>query len=327
MSVLSRIVPRSMLVIALMTPLLVGGCGGDDDKDSKETITISGAFALYPMVQKWAEEYQKTHKDVQFDISAGGAGKGMTDVLAGAVDIAMVSREVRVEESDQGANPFATVKDAVVMTVNADNPVLDQLLATGVTPDKAAAVWMTGEITTWGQLIGTDDTTKINVYTRSDACGAAEVWALFLGGKAQEDLTQGVAVNADPGVAEAVRKDVAGVGYNNIGFAYDLSTDQPVAGIRVVPLDLNEDGQISADEDFYATKSGVATAIANDIYPSPPARPLYLVTKGDPNAASADFIRWALTDGQQFVDAAGYVQLNAEQLQASLAALGESKAE
>ncbi len=82
---------------------LASACGGDDDKEKKETITISGAFALYPMVVQWADEYQKTHKDVQFDISAGGAGKGMSDVLAGAVDVAMVSREVRAEETDQGA--------------------------------------------------------------------------------------------------------------------------------------------------------------------------------------------------------------------------------
>jgi phosphate transport system substrate-binding protein len=321
MSVLSRIMSRFLLVIVVVAPLLVGGCG-KDDKKSKETVTISGAFALYPMVVQWADEYQKTHKDVQFDISAGGAGKGMSDVLAGAVDIAMVSREVRTEETDQGAKAFATVKDAVVMTVSANNPVLDQLLATGITPEKAAAVWMTGDITTWGQLVGTDNSSKINVYTRADACGAAEVWALFLGGKAQEDLTQGVAVQGDPGVAEAVRKDALGVGFNNIGFAYDITTGQPVEGLRVVPVDLNGDGQISADEDFYATKSGIATAIAEGIYPSPPARPLYLVTKGDPKGAAADFIRWALTDGQQFVDAAGYVQLNAEQLQASLTALG-----
>ena len=56
------------------------------------TITASGAFALYPLMVKWGEEYQKLHPDVQFDISAGGAGKGMTDALGGQVDIGMVSR-------------------------------------------------------------------------------------------------------------------------------------------------------------------------------------------------------------------------------------------
>ena len=39
-------------------------------------ISISGAFALYPMVVKWAEEFQKINPQVRINVSAGGAGKG-----------------------------------------------------------------------------------------------------------------------------------------------------------------------------------------------------------------------------------------------------------
>lgn len=45
-------------------------------------IQLSGAFALYPMAVKWAEEFRKIHPKVRIDISAGGAGKGITDALA-----------------------------------------------------------------------------------------------------------------------------------------------------------------------------------------------------------------------------------------------------
>jgi phosphate transport system substrate-binding protein len=312
-----RMTLRTTLAVVILVPLLLGGCGGDKKGSSKETITISGAFALYPMVVKWSEEYQKTHSNVQFDISAGGAGKGMSDALAGAVDIAMVSREVRPTETDQGAVAFAVVKDAVVMTVSADNPVLDPLLSTGFTPDKGAGIWITGEITTWGQLVGTDDDSTINVYTRADACGAAEVWALYFGGTAQEDL-QGVGVQGDPVLAETVRQDRLGVGYNNLNFAYDAATGAPVEGLRIVPIDLNSDGSISPDEDFYATKASLTAAIADGRFPSPPARLLYLVTKGQPKGAAADFIRWALTDGQAFAQDVGYVGLTQAQLQAGM---------
>jgi phosphate transport system substrate-binding protein len=320
----NRLRPLAPLALALLiiTPLLTSCGNKGKDSKSNTTITISGAFALYPMVVTWSEEYHKLQPDVQFDVSAGGAGKGMSDVLSGAVEIAMVSREVRAEETSQGALAFGVVKDAVVATVNAKNPLLDRLLATGLTPETAAKIWMTQEITTWGGLLGTDDTTQIHVYTRADACGAAEVWALFLGGKAQEDL-KGTAVQGDPGVAEAVRQDTLGIGFNNIGFAYDPSTGAAVEGLRVVPIDLNGDGKITSDEDFYAEKSGVAAAVADGRYPSPPARPLYLVTKGQPNAASTAFLRWVLTDGQAMVDAAGYVKLTDETLQASLGKLGQ----
>ncbi len=109
-------------------------------------ITISGAFALYPMMTLWANEFQKLHPKVTFDISAGGAGKGMTDALSNAVDIGMVSRSVTSEEESQGAYAVAVVKDAVFPVVNAQNPVINDLLAKGVSQDMFIKIFITGEI-------------------------------------------------------------------------------------------------------------------------------------------------------------------------------------
>ena len=286
------------------------------------TIYVSGAFALFPMMAKWAEEYQKINPNVRFDVQGGGAGKGMTDVLSDAVDIAMLSREVRPEEETQGAFAVPVTIDAVVGTFNANNPHRDQFLATGITPEKAAAIWISGETTTWGQLLGTDSTDSIHVYTRSDASGAGEMWAKFSGGTAQEDLT-GTAVNADPGLAEAVRQDPLGVGYNNIGFTYNLATGEINEGLQVIPIDLNGNGQIDADEDFYQNRDDLTAAIAARVYPYPPARPLYLVTKGEPSQIVSDFYRWVLTEGQAFVADAGYINLPEAQIQEALGLIGQ----
>ncbi len=181
---------------------------------------------------------------------------------------------------------------------------------------------MSQETTTWGQFLGTDAADAITVYTRSDSAGAAEVWAKYMGGSVQEDLI-GTAVNGDPGVAEAVRQDALGIGFNNIGFAYDLTTGNQLDGLRVVPLDLNGDGQISADEDFYATIDDIAGAIAAKVYPFPPARELYLVTKGEPTPVIQELYRWILTDGQAFVSDAGYVSLSADRLTEAQGLVGE----
>ncbi len=104
---------------------------------------------------------------MDIDISAGGAGKGITDVLADQVDIAMVSRELKPQEKEKGALAFVVGKDAVVATVNANNPIYKELLKTGLSKQQAQEIW--------------EGKTKLNVYTRSDACGAAETWAAFLG--------------------------------------------------------------------------------------------------------------------------------------------------
>lgn len=314
-----------LMILALLLPLLAG-CGAQpssnsaDSDDLKGTITASGAFALYPMMVRWGEEFTMLHPDVQFDISAGGAGKGMTDALNGAVEIGMVSRAITPEEEGKGAFWIAVTKDAVFPAVNEQNPVLADLLAKGVTKETFIDIYITGKITTWGQVVGRPEVTdQIHVYTRSDSCGAAEVWAKYLGNKKQEDLA-GIGVSGDPGILEAVVKDPLGISYNNLNYAFDAKSGKAVAGAAIVPIDVNGDGKASEDE-VLQTKGAAVTAVATGKYPSPPARLLNLVTKGKPTGLTQAFIAWILADGQKLLDEVGYVPLTAEQLAASKAKL------
>lgn len=278
-------------------------------------ISISGAFALYPMVIRWADEYRKINPEVRFDISAGGAGKGISDALNGMVEIGMVSREIYPEEMKKGAFPVAVTKDAVVAVVSESNPSLNEILSKGLKKDVANNIWITGRCATWAQAFGAKSVSPIHVYTRSDACGAAEMWAKFFG-KKQEDLL-GVGVFGDPGLAQAVKKDPLGIGFNNIGYAFDATTRKQIKGLRVVPVDLNNNGKIDIDEDFYTSMNDLIAAIASGKYPSPPSRELYFVMKGSPknNKVLTEFIRWVLTDGQKFVNDAGYISLPKEKIE------------
>ena len=93
------------------------------------------------------------------------------------------------------------------------------------------------------------------------------------------------------------------------------------AEARFAKADTNSDGTISADENFYATRDEFTAAVAAGKYPFPPARVLYLVTKGEPNPEIAAFYRWVLTDGQQFVQPAGYVALTQDKIDEALGKL------
>jgi len=285
------------------------------------TITVSGAFALYPMMVKWAEEYEKVNPRVKVEISAGGAGKGMADALAGLVDIGMISREIQPAEVQRGAFFVAVVKDAVVAAVNIDNPVLAALLAKGVQRSILMNIYIYGNITTWGEVVGRPEITEpIHIYTRSDSCGAADTWGLYLGGHKQDDLN-GVGVYGDPGIAEAVKNDRLGISYNNLNYAYDNKTKRPVEGLAVVPLDINQNGRVDPNEDFYETKDKLVQAIATGAYPSPPARLLYLVTKGKFTGIVKEFVKWILGDGQKYALETGYVPLSPKTLAEQLTKL------
>ena len=284
------------------------------------TIRVSGAFALYPLMVKWAEEYQKLHPKVKIEVSAGGAGKGMTDALSGLVDIGMVSRDIAPEEIAKGAFYVVVTKDAVVAIINANNPVINDILAKGVTRQTFYNIFVAGNVTTWGQVVGRSDVTdQINVYTRSDACGAGDTWGKYLG-KTQNDL-KGVGVYGDPGVVEAIKNDRLGIVYSNIAYAYDMNTKAQADGISVVPIDVNRNGRIDPEEDSYNSMGQIGQAILSGVYPTPPARVENIVTKGKFTGVTKEFVKWILTDGQKFVQEAGYVPLPADVINEQLAKL------
>jgi len=293
---------------------------GQNSETLRGTIAVSGAFALYPMMTVWADEFTKLHPEVQFDVQGGGAGKGMTDTLAGAVDIGMISRKIKPEEEAQGAYWVAVAKDAVFPVISTGNPVMVDLVATGIKQETFNKIFVTGEIKTWGEVVGKPEIQDlIHVYTRSDSCGAADQWALFSGGKVQADL-QGIGVNGEPALVDTVGKDPLGIGYSNLNSAFDSASGKPVQGVEVPPIDINMNGKADANE-YYQSKQDAIKVIADGTYPSPPARFENLATKGRPAGLVLAFISWILTDGQQYLDQAGYVPLTAQQQTESLAKL------
>jgi phosphate transport system substrate-binding protein len=277
------------------------------------TISLSGAWAIYPLAVKWAEGFKKHHPEVKFEISAGGAGKGLTDAIIGAVDIGMVSREIDKAEKAKGALPIFIAKDAVFATVNAKNPSLARLQAKGISLKTFTDIFINKRVTTWKQAVGGVDS-PIHLYTRADACGAASAWAATLGKYKQDDL-KGIGVYGDPGLLETIRRDPLGIGYNNIGFIFAGGNINP--GIAIVPIDSNNNGKVDVNERI-DTRDKAYQEVASGRYPG--ARNEYFVTRGKPTGLVKAFIKYVLSnEGTKVLkDTGGYVPLSdkeqAEQL-------------
>lgn len=302
----------------LASALALSGCSRpvpgrvDPDGTLHGRVSLSGAFALYPLAVRWAHDFTTLHPDVRVEVDAGGAGKGITDALTGMVDFGMLSRELGEAERQMGAEPFVVAKDAVVPTISLRNPHYAELMRRGITREAAQDVWLAEGGATWGRILGDGSQDRIVVFTRSDACGAAETWASWFG-VGQEDL-RGEGLNGDPSVAQAVAKEPAALGFNNIGFVYDMKSRQPVEGLRVLPIDVDGNGRVDPEEDFYATSDSLAAAIARGAYPTPPARNIYLVSRGVPtDPVVRAFLEYVTGEGQKRCGEAGYIVISQDQ--------------
>lgn len=293
-SILSILLVLSLLLFGLLTVSL-------KQREIKGTVTLSGAWAIYPTAVAWAEAFQEKHPGVRIDVSAGGAGKGAADAIAGLVDIGMVSRDPDPAEIEKGIVPIYILRDAVYPVISAKNPVVSDLLKIGVNRETWIGMYITGKITTWDEVVGREVGKPIHVYTRSDSCGAAATWAKYLGNKKQEDL-RGVGVFGDPGLLEAAIRDPLGIGYSNFSYIF-TRVGEVVEGAVLVPIDSNENGKADPDE-IYETRDVAIKAIEDGRYPV--TRKNYFFVKGKPTGLVKEFIEFALSDeGQGIADEVG----------------------
>ena len=101
---------------------------GAVEEELKGTVTLSGAWAIYPTAVAWGTAFQALHPKVKVDVSAGGAGKGAADAIAGLADIGMVSRDPDPAEIKKGIVPIYILHDAIFPMVSEKNPALGDLL-------------------------------------------------------------------------------------------------------------------------------------------------------------------------------------------------------
>ncbi len=237
---------------------------------------------------------------MKIDVSAGGAGKGAADAIAGLVDIGMVSRDPDPAEIKKGVVPVYILHDAVYPVISDKNPVLADLLKKGVKRKNWIDIYITGKITTWDGAVGRKVGKSIHVYTRSDSCGAAASWAAYLG-KKQEDL-RGVGIYGDPGLLEAAKRDLIGIGFSNFSYVFTRE-GLVVKGAKLVPIDSNENGLADPDE-IYNDRETAIKAIRAGRYPA--TRRNYFFVKGKPKGLVKEFIGFALSDeGTKIVDEVG----------------------
>ncbi|MCT1525388.1 PstS family phosphate ABC transporter substrate-binding protein [Sphingobacterium hotanense] len=313
------------LSISLLTTLLLSSCapkvseGYDSERGYVGNISISGAFALYPLAVLWSEDFKKENPDVRFNISAGGAGKGIADVLTNMVDIGLVSRDLHAQELEKGAYPVLVANDAVIGTINSEHPNYQLIKERGFTQEELKHIFLGDHYKLWSDIDSRFVHEPLEVYVRSDAAGAAETWAKFF--KANQEDLKGIGIFGDPGLAQAIKDNKLAIGFNNINYVYDLKSKKASAQIAALPIDLNQNGKIDPDENFYDSIDQLTSAVAQQKYPSPPARELMFVVRNDQQTRLLKaFIEFVLQEKQQaYLLENGYVPLEkdviAQQLQ------------
>jgi phosphate transport system substrate-binding protein len=307
-------------------------------------LKLNGAGATFPYViySKWFDVYSKK-SGAQFNYQSIGSGGGIKQVTEGTVDFGATDAflsdqqlaDVRAKQKSEVLH-IPTVMGAVVVVYN----VPEVGAGLRLTPDVIAGIFL-GEIVKWNDprlvAINPNKTLPdlaIIVARRSDGSGTTNIFTDYLAKVSKtwaEKVGKGTAVNwpvgmggkGNEGVAGIVKQAPGSIGYVELAYAVknrlEYAKVQNKAGNYVEPT-------------FKAVSAAAAAASKNmpqdlrvmitdadgkDAYPiSAFTWMLVYNTMKDKEKAKAlvGFLRWAMTDGQQYAEDLYYAPLPKEVL-------------
>jgi len=359
-SMFASLARRLSLAAPIVVALAAAACGGGQPAGSDGAapaaaggaLQINGAGATfpYPIYSKWFDEYHKKNPQVAINYQSIGSGGGIRQVtnetvFFGATDGPMTDEQLK-------AAPRAIVH--LPMVLGADVPIYNlaglsaELKFTG----PVLADIFLGKIKKWNDpAIAKENagvalpSTDITVVHRSDGSGTTYIWADYLAKVSPEWKTKvgvstalnwpaGVGGKGNEGVAGLVSQTPGSIGYVELIYALQnkiaFGAVQNVNGefVKASTASVTAAAAAAAAQMPADFRVSITNAAGAGAYPV--SSFTWLLLYEDPkdkaqSKAMVDFVKWALTDGQQYADQLGYAPLPADVVKQEMTALEKVK--
>ncbi len=306
-----------------------------------QLVGVGGTTPL-PIYSKWFHAFENTRPDVHLTFLPYGSGIGVQMVTSGTADFGDTDAPLSDKQlAKAGVWQFAVLLGAIVPIYNV--PGVPQLK---LSPRVLAGIYL-GTITRWNDpaISGPNPEiqlpdSNIAVIHSADGRGSTYVWSDYLSKVNVEWRTRvgrGISVKWPVGreadgygnMARMVKETPNSIGY--VGFVYALQNRLPYAQVQNAARNF-----ISADSaTMTAAAAAGAKAIPSDFraaITNPQGDRSYpissytwiLISNKESNTkreAMKDFLRWALNEGQAYVEPAGFARLPPEIVQQELNAI------
>src|SRR6202049_4267321 len=310
--------------------------------DNALLINGAGATFPYPIYSKWFDVYHTQNPNFQFNYQSVGSGAGIKQVTEGTVDFGATDGPMNDDQikafqdkhNGTGILHFPTVLGADVPTYNI--PGVSSAL--NFTPEALAGIFL-GKVTKWNDPAIASANKGVNlpaadilVVHRSDGSGTTYIWTDYLSKVSEEwksKVGKGASVNWPVGLGGKGNEGVTGQiknAPNSIGYVeliYAVSNNIPYGNVK------NSSGVfVKADlASVSAAAAAVAKTMPDDFRVSitdPPGKTAYpiasftwlLIPEKFSDSAKRDaikgFVKWMLTDGQNYTEQLSYAKLTKE---------------
>jgi phosphate transport system substrate-binding protein len=266
--------------------------------DQKNQINIQVEKSLTPLAQGWINDFIKSNPE--FKINMVDQDNNETQVLR------LFERNNEGHDSNENNVAYLVGQQAILPVINEHNPYFSRELKRGIRQNQLKEIFFNEE-TDWLFDRVEKKEPDYEIYTPVPQSSSAEAFSGFFN-KPSSDL-KGIYVSGnDSHILSALLQDPAGITYSKLSLIYDPETREPISGIRILPVDLNNNGRLDKNELIYENLDQVIQITGNSRKPLLPTIQIILATQKE-NLSNPDinhFLNWVISEGQKVNTQLGY---------------------
>ncbi|MGC3946232.1 MAG: hypothetical protein QM762_17235 [Chryseolinea sp.] len=300
---------KSLISILILYFLILTSVASFAQKAEKKVV-ITGVRFSYPLVEKWIEEYKVANPDVNVVIET----RTTTDPAKYDLLIEAYEQDAQTKE----ARDFLYIgRYALLPVANAQSAFAAEFGEKGLTKELIKQIYFNDIYA--DKKKQKEIKSSFTIYTRLQKAGAPITFSKYFGYE-QANIKGKAIAGADEHLVKALLKDSTGISYNVPGLLFDLKTRQPLAGVKIIPVDADDNGKVSDDERFYDNLDAVLDKIESGQLKNVPLEFLHLsIAKNSANEEALKFLQWVARNGQETLEGYGFLKLDSKRLQAEKA--------
>ncbi|MDX2195200.1 MAG: hypothetical protein NW207_02185 [Cytophagales bacterium] len=293
-------------------------------QEADKPIIITGSRFVYPLIERWKEEFLKENPGVKFRLIPRGSSN------VDSANFIINAHKLKLEEIKSGSYVINISRYAILPISNAKNPLVKEWNEKGIKTKQLKKIYFKkDEIDDEDAPLTVKRKTneyQPKVYTRAQKACASITFATFYGFNQNEIIGKPIGGD-DKHLITALENDTNGISYNNLNLIYDNVTRTSKKQLFVIPIDMNNNGRLDEAEKMYSnldtlinrlerkTYDNIVTEYVNVMYST------YEITT---NQNLQKFLMWILENGNMYVHPLGFLQLPAKDKQSNLELLRAS---
>lgn len=264
----------------------------------RKTIIITGIRFVYPLIQKWIDDYTLSHPDIQLVIEWRGSSDPASDILIEAYE--------PVESIRNDREYLYVANYAVLPIANQNSPFAKVYSERGLTRNLIKQLYF------HDPFLSTQEEVKIKepytIYTRLQKAGAPIVFTHYFGYE-QKDIRGKAIAGSDEHLLKAVLRDSLAVSYLPLPLVYDLKSLNPHEGLIVFPVDLNDNDKVSESEKIFTNLATVVKELeTNPRMKNIPTEVIHLsIDRASASYEAIEFLLWISQNGGPDLHTLGYL--------------------